>query len=81
MPDKATVFRWLAAKPDFRDQYACAREAQADAMAEDILEIADDGSSDTFEDGNGWVNNYNVVAEDVELYGYEVDDIHVLGKR
>ncbi len=41
MPDKATVFRWLAAHEDFRDQYARAREAQADAMLEDIFEIAD----------------------------------------
>lgn len=41
MPGKATVFRWLAAFPEFRDQYARAREAQADVMAEEILEIAD----------------------------------------
>jgi hypothetical protein len=41
MPDKATVFRWLAANETFRDQYARAREAQADSMLEDIFEIAD----------------------------------------
>jgi hypothetical protein len=41
MPDKATVFRWLAANETFRDQYARARDAQADAMLDDILEIAD----------------------------------------
>ena len=48
MPDKATVLRWLG-KPEndaFRDQYARAREAQADHFAEEILEIADDGSND-----------------------------------
>jgi hypothetical protein len=53
MPDKATVFRWLAARQEFRDQYARAREAQADYWAEEIVEIADDGSSDTYTDDNG----------------------------
>ena len=47
MPDKATVFRWLAAHKEFRDQYARAREARADAMAEEILEISDDDSGVT----------------------------------
>lgn len=53
MPAKATVFKWLAAHAAFVDQYARAREAQADAMAEEILQIADDGSLDTFIDDNG----------------------------
>lgn len=44
MPDVATIMRWLAdeTKPEFREQYARAREAQADKMAEDILAIADE---------------------------------------
>lgn len=49
LPDRSTVFRWLARQDeegettyaDFRDQYARAREAQADALFEDIVEIAD----------------------------------------
>lgn len=41
MPSKTSVFRWLAASADFRDQYARAREAQADSLFDDILEIAD----------------------------------------
>lgn len=41
MPNKATVFRWLAADETFRDQYARAREAQADALFDEILHIAD----------------------------------------
>ena len=46
VPDKATVFRWLASNQQFRDQYARAREAQADALADEIIDIADDGSND-----------------------------------
>lgn len=41
MPDKATVFRWLAADEAFRDQYAHAREAQAETLFEEIVTIAD----------------------------------------
>jgi hypothetical protein len=43
MPAKTTVFRWLAdeRRITFRDQYARAREAQMETLAEEILEIAD----------------------------------------
>lgn len=40
MPHRATVFRWLAAHDEFRDMYARAREAQADALFDEILDIA-----------------------------------------
>lgn len=53
MPGKTTVMRWLAAHAEFRDQYAHAREAQADYWAEEIVEIADDGSNDTYTDKDG----------------------------
>jgi hypothetical protein len=49
MPDKSTVMRWLATHPEFRDQYASAREAQADYYAEEIIEISDDGTNDWME--------------------------------
>lgn len=44
MPSVTSVMRWLADedKAAFREQYARAREAQADRMAEDILTIADE---------------------------------------
>jgi len=42
-----TVFKWLKENPEFADNYARAREAQADFLADEILEIADDGSRDT----------------------------------
>jgi hypothetical protein len=40
------VFRWLESNDAFREQYARAREAQADTLADEILEISDDGSND-----------------------------------
>lgn len=46
MPDMRTVFRWLSDRETFRQQYARAKEAQVEALAEEILDIADDGSND-----------------------------------
>lgn len=40
-PDRSTVFRWLVAHPEFRDQYRLARELQADTLADECIEIAD----------------------------------------
>ena len=64
MPDKATVLRWLAdkKKADFRDQYAHAREMQADALFDEALEIADDASSDwsTDKDGKKVLDHENI---------------------
>ena len=63
MPNKATVLRWLGQHEHFRDQYARAREAQADALFDEILSIADDGQNDWMERKNrdgenlGWMEN------------------------
>jgi hypothetical protein len=63
MPHKATVFKWLGENVSFSDKYARAREAQADALFDDILSIADDGRNDWMEktsaDGGnmGWQEN------------------------
>lgn len=46
MPHSVTVFRWLAERDEFRSQYARAREAQADALFDEALDIADDGIND-----------------------------------
>ena len=62
MPSKTTVFKWLAARPEFVDRYARAREAQADSLFEDSLDIADDGSRDVIvtEDGRELVNHDHI---------------------
>ena len=61
MPSRMTVFRWLQANQAFRDQYAHAREVQADTLADDVLDIADDGRNDWMErrgeEDAGWVLN------------------------
>lgn len=60
MPDKAQVFRWLSVSNealwanDFRDQYTRAKQEAADAMAEEILEIADEKLNTS---GDGKITN------------------------
>jgi hypothetical protein len=54
MPSRQTVMRWVESHDAFRDQYARARDAQYDRIAEEAIRIADDSSGDYFiEDRNG----------------------------
>ena len=46
MPCISTLFKWIREKPEFAQQYARATEERTEAMSEDILDIADDGSND-----------------------------------
>ena len=47
MPSKSSVYLWLTNKPGFLDMYTRAREDQADTLADEIIDIADDASRDT----------------------------------
>lgn len=49
----ATMMAWIDADGKRIEQYARAREAQADKLAEDLLQIADDGLNDTYLDAEG----------------------------
>lgn len=63
MPNKETVFRWLRTKKDFSDQYARAKEEATDALADEILDISDEGVNDWMEkrfgkdEESSWVIN------------------------
>ena len=43
MPVMDTMWRWIREKEDFSEQYARAKQESADAIIEDILDIADEG--------------------------------------
>lgn len=61
MPGRRTVLTWAAENEQFRHQYARAREAQADVLAEQILEIIDRATAKTVNqarlrfDGRRWL--------------------------
>ncbi len=46
MPSLQTIFNWMRTKPGFLEQYARAKQESADAMADEILDISDDGTND-----------------------------------
>lgn len=41
-PSRLTILKWLRENPSFQTQYAHAREEQAEALAEEILDISDE---------------------------------------
>lgn len=47
MPSTTTVFKWLNENQDFSEQYARARDRQADHYFEEIVEIADSVEADS----------------------------------
>lgn len=63
LPNKMTINRWRHRLPEFRAQYANAKIEQADLLAEECLDIADDSSQDTTINKDGfevcdteWIN-------------------------
>lgn len=75
MPDQVTVYRWLRTTQDehhdwadeFRKQYAQAREYQADTFADEMNDIADDGSND-------WMEQHD---KDGNFIGFKVNGEHI----
>lgn len=51
MPSVGTVMRWLADSESFQQQYARAREEQADTLADEIVAISDERETVTKDDG------------------------------
>ncbi len=54
MPALSTVFLWIGKFPDFSEQYKVAMAARADAMFEELFDIADDGRNDYIENEDGF---------------------------
>ncbi len=54
---RAAVFRWLKEedKKDFKDQYAQSFDDKLEIWADEIIDIADDGTNDYYEDHLGRV--------------------------
>lgn len=60
MPAAGTIFRWLGDNIPFREQYTRAKQEAADALVEEMVDIADDATNDWMEthdkdgDATGW---------------------------
>lgn len=67
MPAISSIFKWMREHEAFSKQYALAKQESADAMAEDIMDIADDGTND-------WMEKTNA---DGEIIGWTLNGEHV----
>src|SRR5262249_48911313 len=52
-PSQQSVYTWLREDGDFLERYTRAREAQADKLFREIIEIADNASGDYVTTGHG----------------------------
>lgn len=73
-PAISTVFRWIRTYPEFRKQYEDAKQESADAMAEEVLDIADDGTNDYITKENKDGSEYETVnSEHIQRSRLRVD--------
>ena len=71
IPEKITINVWRYKYPEFATQYAQAKLKQADLLAEEMLDIADDGTND-------WMESF---GPDGEMIGYKLNGEHVQRSR
>lgn len=69
MPGQSTVYQWLLKDAGFAEKYARARELQADTLADETLDIADNGSND-------WM-----LVNDPDNEAYRVNGEHIQRSR
>jgi hypothetical protein len=69
MPDKSTVNLWRYKHPEFSACYAKAKLVQADLLAEEMMDIADDSSRDARldSDGNELINSEFVARSRLKI--------------
>lgn len=71
MPAMSTIFKWLRERKEFSEQYAKAKAESADAMVEEMLDIADDARND-------WMEYHDKEGESL---GYKINGDHVQRSR
>lgn len=75
MPSRYTVYKWISQYDDFANRYARAKTLGSEALADEILEIADDGTNDWMEkhDKNGEHIGWQLNGEHVQRSRLRVD--------
>ena len=75
MPAVSSVFKWIREDAEFSSQYAKAKEESADALMEEMLDIADNGTNDYMEnlDGDGNCVGYRLNGEFLQRSKLRVD--------
>jgi hypothetical protein len=75
MPSVEAVFSWIHSKPEFAERYARAKAESADAIIEEVIDIADDGTNDWMEqfDKDGVSIGWKLNGEHVQRSRLRVD--------
>lgn len=75
MPAASTIYKWMREREDFSKRYARAKEDAAESLAEEMFDIADDGSNDWMEkhDKEGNAVGYQLNGEHVQRSKLRVD--------
>lgn len=71
MPCAATIFSWLRLHPAFLEQYTRAKHEAADALVEEMVDIADDATND-------WMETHD---KDGDAIGWKLNGDHVQRSR
>lgn len=73
MPDKNQFYKWIRETESFREQYARACNERADAIFEEMIDIADDGKNDYMTKSLGGVDVEVLNAEHVQRSKLRID--------
>ena len=75
LPSPRTVYTWLREYPEFLQNYNTAKFDQADCLAEEILDIADNGTNDWIANcgDDGAIKAYKVNGESIQRSRLRVD--------
>lgn len=73
MPTMSTVYLWLMSHQEFSDQYTKARDEQADTLADEIIDISDNGTNDWMEINDPDNPGYRANGEAVNRSRLRVD--------
>lgn len=75
MPSRSTFFNWLADEDNewFRRAYMLAKDAQADVLADEILDIADDASNDWMRRNGGNEEEWQLNHDQIQRSRLQID--------
>lgn len=73
MPSQTAVFKWLAKDAALVEQYARAREAQADTLFDEMLDIADNARNDWMASGGEDDAGYTLNGEHIQRSKLRID--------
>lgn len=73
MPALSTIFLWIQKHKEFSEQYAKAKEESADALTDEILDIADNSTNDWMETNDPENPGFRLNGEAIQRARLRVD--------